>query len=370
MPENIPDFTKIVFSHSQYLKYVLVVTMFLAILALIRSSLAWQLHKKFGGYGRCKSLAKKTKTAIDGPLKLILQPMLLTAVTLLLGLTLLEPAIKANQLQDEYEPAQIGVWLDCTISMLAEDVKPSRITAAKMVIGNLISRLKQEGGKDKVEFGRFTDIAIPAIIIPTKDYDLLEYELRLTTAGYLKMFENHGTNVWDAITQGLNYFDYSNDQEKILIIISDGEQKAEAEYIDKTRQEAISKRFRDPYFGSVKIFLVGIGSATEQSLIPKEKDDNGNVIEFYAQTRDGPDKGKLEQTSPDPAYLQEMASLIGGKFVLAESRDELNQNISSILNKERKIIGTNTKLKFENISPWFIGATLVLLFLLPISGVR
>ncbi len=370
MLDKIPDFTKTVFSNSQYLKYVLLATAFFGISFLIRSYLVWRLHKKFGGYKHCRELAKHTKTGIDGPTKLTLQTALLTAIAILLGLTLLEPVIKTARLENEYEPAQIGIWLDCTISMLAEDVRPSRIIAAKTVVGNLIVRLKQEGGKDKVGFGRFTDIAIPAIVIPTADYDLLEHELRLTTANYIKIFENHGTNIWDAVTQGLDYFDYLNDQGKILIIISDGEQKAETEYIDKTRQEAIDKRFSDPYFGSVKIFLVGIGDSTEKSLIPKEKDENGNTIEFYVQTKEGPEKGRLVQTSPDPAYLEETADLINGKFALAKNGDELNQNIDNILSKERKIIGARAKPGLENISPWFIGAALVLLFLVPLTGIR
>lgn len=370
MPVQIPDFTKTVFLQSQYLKYVFAVVAIICFLVLIRSIFTWLLHKKFGGYKRARGLAHLAGTSIEGYLKLVFQIALTTSISLLLGLTLLEPQLKQSDVENEYEPAQIVIAQDVTISMLAEDVKPSRLLVAKKVISDLITRLKQEGSKDKIGLLRFTDIAIPAVPILTKDYDLLEAELRLTNSTYVKLFEKHGTNIWDAVTQGLDYFNYSDNQEKILIIISDGEQKAEAEYIDKTREEAINKRFSDPYYGSVKIFLVGIGKNTEKSLIPKEKDSDGNVTEFYVETQEGPDKGQLKETGPDPAYMEEIANLANGKFILAESGDELSNAIGGILNKERKIIGASSKIKFQNISPWFIGATLILLFFIPLTGIR
>lgn len=370
MPDSIPDFTKTIFLHSQYLKYVLATAMLVGILLIARSWLIWRLHKKFGGYKHSKELARRVAVSIDGPFKLTAQPLLVAAIALLLGLTLLEPRIKANRLEKEYEPAQIVIALDSTISMLAEDVKPSRLLAAKTVIGDLISRLEQEGSKDKVGFIRFTDIAIPVIIIPTKDYDLLKYELRLTTSSYIKMFENHGTNIWDAVTQGLHYFAYAEDQEKILIIISDGEQVADSEYIDQTRNEAIAWRFNDPYHRSVKIFLIGIGRVAEPSVIPKEKDENGNVVEFYTEAKNGPGKGRLIQTTPNSAYLQEIADLISGRFFLAESKNELDKEVNKILKEERRVLGANVKPKLNNISPWFIGAILILLFFVPLVGIR
>lgn len=371
MLNKIPDLTKIVFAYSQYFRYMLTATAITCLLFVIYSLKIWRLHKRFGGYGHCKKLTKKARTRIDGPVKLTVKTALMASIALLLGLTMLGPRIKESQTENEYEPAQVIVALDCTISMLAEDVRPSRIIAAKTVINNLLERLKQEGNKDKVGFLRFADIGIPAIIIPTKDYDLVESELRLTTSGYLKIFENQGTDIWDAITQGLDLFDYSDalssskNQEKILLVISDGEQVAESKYIDETRQEAINKRNSDPYFSAVKIFIVGIGNKTEPALIPKKKDENGNTIEFYAQTL-GPEKGKLIQTSPDPAYLEETAGTINGKFIRAASTEELDKNINDILNKERRVIGAKENIKLKDVSPLFIWATLILLFFVPI----
>lgn len=370
LPEQIPDFTKVFFIHARYLNYVLLAGAIIFVLIAFRSCMTWLQHKRFGGYARCKRLAKQAGTSIDGPLRLITQILIIPAIALLLGLTLLEPQIKKSKLANEYEPAQLVINLDSTISMLAEDVQPSRLLAAKTTISELLVRLRQEGGKDKVGFGRFTDIAIPAVIIPTRDYDQIEHELRLTTSGYIKIFENHGTNIWDAVTQGLNNFNYIEDQERILIIISDGEQVAESDYIDETRKQALDKRFSDPYFSSVKIFLVGIGNSIEKSLIPKEKDDSSNVLEFYTETGEGPDKGKLIQTGPDPAYMEETTSLVNGKFILAENKDALSAAITKILDKERKKIGERTDSQLENISPWFIGATLVLLFLIPFIGIK
>lgn len=362
---NIPDFSQLLFIRSQYLGYVWWSTIAVCFLFVIYSFRIWALHKKFGGYEHSKILAKKVKTGIDGPLRLSAKTLLTTASALLLGLTLLGPKVKENHLQNVYRPAQVVIAMDISPSMLAEDVEPSRLLATKSTVYNILERLKNEGSKDKVGLIKFTDIAIPAVIIPTKDYNLIENELRLTTAGYLKLFEAHGTNIWDAVTQGMDMFNYQENEEKILIIISDGEQVAESEYIDKTRQETINKRFENSRAQAVKVFIVGIGKSNEPALIPKEKDKNGRVIEYYTQT-EGPNRGSLVTTRPDLSYLEELANLIDGKLIHSENPEELNENMDEILN-QREVIGVNEDAQLKDVSPLFIGATLILLFFVPIA---
>lgn len=361
----IPDFTKVIFVNHQYLKYVFLTITVIFSLYVIYSLRIWLLHKKFGGYEHSKSLAQKAKTRIDGPIRLGAKTILMIVISLLLGLTLLGPKIKESKTENEYEPAQIVIAMDNSISMLAEDVIPSRLVAVKSVIYNVLERLEKEGSKDKVGLIRFTDIAIPAVVIPTRDYNLIAHELKLTTPSYLRMFEKNGTNIWDAVTQGLDMFSYLDDQGKILIIISDGEQVSESEYIDKIRKEAIDKRKSDAYFQLVKIFIIGIGKGSEPALVPKEKDDAGNVLEFYVQT-DGPNKGALITTSPDLSYLEEIKNLVDAELISSENQTELNENLDKILSKQRKIIGVNENVSLKDVSPWFIGAALIFLFLIPI----
>ncbi|OGN05403.1 MAG: hypothetical protein A2831_01550 [Candidatus Yanofskybacteria bacterium RIFCSPHIGHO2_01_FULL_44_17] len=362
---NIPDFTDLIFVYAQYLKYVWVAVATVSILYVFYSFRIAAMHKKFGGYRRARLLARQVRTGIAGPIRLAAKTIITTLIALLLGLTLLGPKIKEPKYEKEYEPTQIVIAMDSTISMLAEDVVPSRLGAAKEVIYRLLERLRIEGSKDKVGLIRFTDIAIPAVVIPTKDYRLIEYELRLTTSEYLKIFESHGTNIWDAVTQGLNLFAYEDSQEKILIIISDGEQVSEPEYIDMTRKEAMDERFGDVRSRAVKIFIIGIGDSNEATLIPKEKNTDGNTLEFYSQSN-GPEKGRLITTRPDPAYLEEIASLIKGEFRPSENSDKLNEDLDNILNIERKVLGTNENVNLKDVSPWFICLVLVLMLFLPI----
>ena len=363
MPE-FQDLTRLVFLHSQYWKVVLWSTAAAWALYMAYTFSVLSLHKKFGGYKHSKQLAKKTGTTIDAPWRLTAKTALTAAIVLFIGLTLLGPKLKEENLVNVYRPAQIVLAKDITISMLAEDVEPSRLLAAKTTVYNILERLKNEGSKDKVGLIRFTDIAIPAVIVPSKDYGLVEHELRATTAEYIKIFESHGTNIWDAVTQGLLMFDCKVDEEKMLILISDGEQVAESDYIDRTRQEAINKRFENTCMQRVKIFIVGIGRSNEPALIPKERDQYGSITEYYTQTI-GPDRGTLITTRPDLAYLEEVSNLVNGRFIHSENLAELNRNMDEILN-QREIIGTNLDSRLKDVSPWFIEATLFLLFFLPI----
>src|SRR3989344_4207322 len=166
--ENIPnlaslDISKIFFIHSQYLWHVLAAALFVFLIYTILSFRIWALYRDFGGYKKCKKLAKLSKVSLTGPFRLFAKTSIMALLVLIIGLTLLEPSIKETDLENEYEPSQIVICLDSSISMLADDVKPSRLEASKKEINALIERLTKEGGKDGLALYRFTDIAIPAV---------------------------------------------------------------------------------------------------------------------------------------------------------------------------------------------------------------
>ena len=357
--------SKIFFLHNQYLWHVFLASIVTFFLYLFWSLRIWRLYKHFGGYNNCKKQAKQSKTSLLGPFKIMAKVLVMTFLALLIGLSLLEPSIKEHGEENQYEPSQIVVSIDSTLSMLAEDIKPSRIEAAKTEVYNLIERVKREGGKDKIALYRFTDIAIPAVVVPTQDYDILNHEIGRITKGFLGRFKTHGTNIWDSITQGLKSFT-SDDQIKILIIITDGEQATDDEHLDKTRQEAIELRNRNE---DVKIFIVSIGTIEEEpSLIPKVKDESGNVLEFYTQEA-GPDEGKFIETRPDKQYIEEVCSQINCKPIVPQSGKELSKELDTILTEERKVIGVKESPKFKNITPQFIIASLLLMLFMPLAKI-
>ncbi|MDP3953894.1 MAG: VWA domain-containing protein [bacterium] len=359
------DLSKIFFIHSQYLPYVASIALFVLVLYLITRLRILKFYKRYGGYKNCVKVGSANKIRPAGPLRLFAKAVLLMLMTALVGLTLLEPSIKDIGLENEYEPSQIVLVLDSTISMLAEDVTPSRLEAAKKEVTSLIDRVIREGGKDKVALYRFTDIAIPIVARPIQDYELIKQELGRLTPAFLDRFKTHGSNVWDSVTQGIKAFDQDNDQVKILVIVSDGEQQAEPEYIDKIRDEALVIRNKNP---DIRIFLVGIGTTEEDSsLIPKKKDEKDNTIEYYTHEL-GPKAGQFVETRPDRQYMEEVASQINTarEVIVSQSGAELAQELNQILTSERKIVGRRENPEIKNLSPLFILATLLLMLFIPL----
>lgn len=363
--EQIPDFSKIIFLHSEYLKYVLLALVATLLVYAFVSKKTWSIYKTFGGFDHCKEKSKKRGVKIVGPLKLALKAILMTSVVVIAGLTLLGPRLKDQRLENEYEPTEIEIAFDYSLSMLAEDVKPSRIEFTKRIIHEALEQLKLEGQKDKIGLIKFSDIAIPIVAIPTKDYNVVERELRRITAAHLKMTTaHHGTNLWDAVTWGLKSFDQESKLVKILILISDGEQVAETKYIDETRKEALDERSKNP---DVKIFIASIGNQESTTLIPKEKNERGETIEYFTQT-EGSDKGKFIETRPSPAYMSEVADLIGGLYIPSSTGKEVSEAIKEILDRERRIISQRENPNYKDVSPFFI--TVLLLLLIPIPFLK
>ncbi len=359
---QVPDFSKIIFLHSEYLKYVLLASAATLLVYALVSQKTWSIYKSFGGFDHCRGTSKKRGVGITGPLKLALKAIFMTLVTTVAGLTLLGPRQRDQRLETEYEPTEIEIALDYSLSMLAEDIEPSRIEFTKRMIHEVLERLKQEGQKDKVGLIKFSDIAIPVVAIPTKDYNAVERELRRTTVTHLKMATaHHGTNLWDAVTWGLKSFDQENKLVKILILISDGEQVAENDYIDKTRKEALDERSKN---SDVKIFIASIGNQESATLIPKEKDERGNVTEYFTQT-EGTDKGKFIETRPSPAYMSEVADLISGLYIPSSTGKEVSEAVREILDKERRVIGRKENPNYKDVSPFFITVLLILLIPIP-----
>lgn len=219
----------------------------------------------------------------------------------LLILAATDPQIGSKLEKVKHKGAEVIVALDVSNSMLAEDVFPSRIEAAKMALEKLVDRL-DENDIGVIVFAGDAFVQLPV----TSDYVSAKMFLSSINTSLVSI---QGTNISKAIELATRSFS-SQDKEtsKVLIIISDGEDHEEGA-VDMA-SEAAKK--------GVIIHTIGMGKP-EGAPIPVfnkfgkkdfKTDKDGNVI--ISKTND--------------ALLQQIASSANGVYVRA-------QNSSTILNE-------------------------------------
>jgi Ca-activated chloride channel homolog len=200
----------------------------------------------------------------------------------------------------------VVIALDTSASMLAEDVKPSRIMQAKYEIGRFIDNLKG----DRVAILAFT--SKPFVQCPlTGDYAAAKTLLEFINVGSLP---EPGTDIGNAIAGSLDLLRRGSDatsESQLIILFTDGDNLS-GDPLAAARK-ANSK--------GVHIFTVGIGTAGKE-LIPLR----GEKGELQGYKQDS--KGEVVKTGLNEETLRKIADSTRGAY-LHEENGEVN--IKSIL---------------------------------------
>ncbi|MFO7680646.1 MAG: VWA domain-containing protein, partial [Chloroflexota bacterium] len=192
----------------------------------------------------------------------------------------------------EQEGLQVMVALDVSQSMLAEDTKPNRLARAKLEISDLMSRLNGD------EIGLVVFSGASFIQFPlTSDYNTARMYL---DGANPNVISRPGTAIGDAIRTAVNGFDESLDSQKVLLVISDGED-AETDPIAAAQEAADA---------GVLIYTIGFGTP-EGEPVPV-LDQAGNVVDYKRSAQGEVILSKLDETT-----LQEIAQIGGGQYYRA-----------------------------------------------------
>jgi Ca-activated chloride channel family protein len=167
------------------------------------------------------------------------------------------------------EGIDIAMVLDISGSMLAEDLKPNRLNAAKEVIDNFIKgRTSDRIGL--VVFAREAFTQCPLTI----DYHVLRNLLSQIHSGMIE----DGTAIGNAIANGVNRLKESNAKSRIIILLTDGVNNSGE--VDPISAAEIAKTF------GIRIYTIGVGSrgeapypvktpfGTRYQMVPVEIDEN------------------------------------------------------------------------------------------------
>jgi Ca-activated chloride channel homolog len=210
-------------------------------------------------------------------------------VALHLGLMLAIVALARPQWGRIEEPVfdqarEILLAVDLSRSMLAPDVKPSRLDRAKLLIQALLEQLRGE----RVGLIVFAGTAFLQSPL-SSDYEILNEFLPALSPDYLPAA---GTDYAALLRTALEAFSSEGGADRFLIVLSDGEAND-----DSWKPLAEDLRKRD-----VRVLGLGIGTAAG-AMLPER--DGGFVKD---------ERGAVVLSRLEPATLRTLASTTGGAY--------------------------------------------------------
>lgn len=187
--------------------------------------------------------------------------------------------------QIEQKGVDLIIALDCSKSMLATDIQPTRLDRAKREVVDLLNLLQG----DRVGLVAFSGTAFLQCPL-TLDYAAFHLFLSTLTPDFLPV---GGTDIGMAIETALSGFNTTDASDKAVILITDGESTGE-DPLKAAKAAADAK---------VRLFCIGVG-ATDGVPIPTAgggfaKDATGNIV----------------LTRLDEATLKKVAVMTGGGYV-------------------------------------------------------
>ena len=187
---------------------------------------------------------------------------------------------------------QVMVALDISRSMLAQDLKPTRLDRAKLEISDLISRLEE----DEVGIVLFSGASFIQFPL-TSDHATARTYLNHASPNAIT---RQGTVIAEAIETAMVGFSTERDTQKIIVIMTDGENH-EGDPVTAARQAAGQ--------GAV-IYTVGFGSP-EGGVVPGY-DERGNITGYRQDAQ-----GQVILSRLDEVALQQIADSGGGRYFRA-----------------------------------------------------
>jgi Ca-activated chloride channel family protein len=234
----------------------------------------------------------------------------------------------------------IMIALDCSRSMLAQDVSPTRLERAKREIIDL-TRLLHSDRAGLVAFAGRAVLQCPL----TLDYQAFGVFLDALNPDYLPV---GGTDLSAAIQACVNGFDPESDTEKAIIVITDGEDTA------GRGDDALTELTRMLVKEKIRLFTIGVGDPAGAPIPDPaggfKKDDNGNII--------------LSKVDEDT--LKKLSVATNGRYVRSVAGDmDLEQIYTNdILNTmARKSLTQGRKKVWEHRFQWLLLPAVLLLLL-------
>jgi len=317
------------FANPQYL-YVLIILPVLVLLFIFYMLNRKSALKKFGDYNVIARLMPLVSRR-----RLIVKFILLLLSLGLIVFSAARPQLGSKLREVKTKGVEIVIALDVSNSMLAEDIKPNRLEAAKRAIDKMLDNLKD----DKIGLIVFAGSAFTQVPVTT-DYTATKMMLSTVSPG---LIQEQGTSIGEAIDLAMKSFNPNNENKKALIIITDGENHLDNPV--EMAAKAVEK--------GINIYTIGIGN-TEGSPIPV-----GNGADFRKDRNGG-----VVITRLDEEMLVRIAEAGNGKYIRANNtKFGLMTLYTEIEKLEKSELDSAIYSEYEDIFQYFVSLALFFLIL-------
>ncbi|MDO5969344.1 VWA domain-containing protein [Flavivirga aquimarina] len=293
----------------------------------------YKAQSKFSDKKSLKKLSPNTSL-----FKSVLKIGVLSLAFACLAIALVNPKIGTKLETVKREGVDIVFAVDVSKSMLAEDIAPNRLEKSKQLVTQIINNL----ASDRIGIIAYAGKAFPQLPITT-DYASAKMFLQSMNTD---MLSSQGTAINEAIKLAKTYFDDEEQTNRILIIISDGEDHSE-------EAAAVAE---DASEEGIRIFTIGVGDI-KGGPIPEKR--NGIVLNYKKDNQ-----GETVITRLNEETLQAIAEEANGAYINGKNTNDVVENIREILNSMDK---TEFEAKqfadFKDQFQWFLGFGIFFLLL-------
>ena len=289
---------------------------------------AWQI---LGINDRSKRTAASLSTA-----RLYTRYAFLALAVAFLCLSLANLQMSGQTAEVKRQGADVVFALDVSRSMLAEDLTPSRLEKAKLLISRTVDQL----GGDRVGIIAYAGSAYPALPITT-DYAAAKMALRAASPDAVP---SQGTNLAAALDYATEYFNPASPAGRFVIVLTDGED-----------HEDLAAGSADPTL-PVQTMLVGLGT-TSGGPIPMRRTSRGTT---YKKDNNG----EVVITKRDLEKLSSIGRSLGATVVDGNNTDPALKAIQDFISGGDKAdINEEIAINYESQFQWFLFPALLFLIL-------
>ncbi len=230
----------------------------------------------------------------------------------------------------------VVVALDLSRSMLTEDVQPNRLRKARYFIRQMLTKL----ANDRVGLIVFAGNAYMQMPL-TVDYAAANLFLNSVST---EMVPTQGTAIGDALRLGAEAFDKGQEQHRVMVVISDGEN-----HVGNALRAAEKARSK-----GIVVHTVGVGTP-DGGPIPQKA--GGRQVDFVRNQ-----KGEVVVSQLNDTILKKVAEKGGGAYLPLNNTQQTVKAFGQALNRmERRKIDTKVYTDYTDHFQYFLGGALLLL---------
>ncbi len=275
-----------------------------------------------------------TRSSFKGILKVVV----LSLAFACLALAIVNPKVGTKLETIKREGVDVVFALDVSKSMLAEDIAPSRLAKSKQLVTQIVNSLSG----DRVGIIGYAGSAFPQLPITT---DFASAKMFLSSMN-TDMVSSQGTAISEAITLAQTYYNDEEQTNRVLFIVSDGEDH-------EGQAMAIASQAADE---GIRIFTIGVGTK-EGGWIPVKR--NGELNRYKRDQ-----SGDREMTTRNEETLIDIAETANGSYIDGNNTQQVIAEVTALLNgMDKSTFEAKQFADFKDQFQWFLGAAIFLLIL-------